>query len=54
MVTFVGLGSDGQLIGNALDVTDTLSTTSTDNQVPTAKATFDAIADAMAVWNTFG
>ena len=53
VVTFVGLGSDGQLIGNALDVTDTLSTTSTDNQVPTAKATFDAIADAMAVWNTF-
>ena len=53
VVTFVGLGSDGQLIGNALDITDTLSTTSTDNQVPTAKATFDAIADAMAIWNTF-
>lgn len=53
VVTFVGLGSDGQLIGNALDITDTLSATSADNQVPTAKATFDAIADAMAVWNTF-
>lgn len=53
VVTFVGLGSDGQLIGNALDITDTLSTTSTDNQIPTAKATFAAIADAMAIWNTF-
>lgn len=53
LVTFVGLGDDGALIGNSVDIVTELSATSTNSQIPTAKTVYDAVEDARSVWNTF-
>lgn len=53
LVTFVNIGTDGSLIGNAIDVVTELSASSTDNQIPTAKTVFDAVEDARPTWTTW-
>ena len=50
LVTHLTVGADGEFSGETVDLVTALSASSTDAQVPTAKATWQAIEDARTVW----
>ena len=49
LVTHLTVGADGEFSGETVDLVTALSASSTDAQVPTAKATWQAIEDARTV-----
>lgn len=50
LVTHLAVGADGEFTGETVDLVTALSASNTDAQVPTAKATWQAIEDAKTVW----
>lgn len=50
LVTHLTVGADGEFSGETVDLVTALSASNTDAQVPTAKATWQAIEDARTVW----
>ena len=50
LVTHLVVGADGEFTGETVDLVTALSASNTDAQVPTAKATWQAIEDARTVW----
>jgi len=53
LLTFAEIDNNGELIGEYVDISTALSAMSTDLQIPTAKAVFDAIEDATTRWERF-
>lgn len=53
LITYLGVATDGELTGETIAISDALSAASTDQQIPTAKAVYDAIEDARPVWDTW-
>lgn len=50
LITHLVVGADGEFTGETVDLVTALSASNTDAQVPTAKATWQAIEDARTVW----
>ena len=50
LVTHLTVGADGEFSGETVDLVTALNASNTDAQVPTAKATWQAIEDARTVW----
>lgn len=50
LVTHLAVGADGEFTGETVDLVTALNASNTDAQVPTAKATWQAIEDARTVW----
>ena len=53
LISYVGIDTSGVLSGETLDVSTALSVSSTDAQIPTAKAVYDAIDEAKTRWERF-
>lgn len=52
LVTLVSVAADGTVTGSSLDIATSLSASSTNSQIPTAKAVWDAVEDAKTVWES--
>lgn len=53
LLTRIMLNASGELEGETKDITTLLSESSTDAQIPTAKAVYDAIEDSVTIWERF-
>lgn len=53
LIKSITVDSTGALVGTDIDISTALSASSTDNQIPTAKAVYDAIEDAKTCWERF-
>lgn len=52
LVTLVSVAADGTVTGSSVDIATSLSASSTNSQIPTAKAVWDAVEDAKTVWES--
>lgn len=52
LVTHVNVASDGTVTGETIDISTKLTASSTDSQIPSAKAVWDAVEDAKTVWES--
>lgn len=53
LVSWIGLDPDGSFHGTAYDISTVLDASSTDLQIPTAKAVWTAIENARTIWERF-
>ena len=53
LLTYVGIDGSGILSGETVDISTSLSLASTDTQIPTAKAVYDAIDASKTRWERF-
>lgn len=52
LLTRVSIDDSGALAGDTVDITNSLSASSTDSQIPTAKSVWTSIEDAKTVWES--
>ena len=53
LLTFVGVNNTGTMSGETIDISTAISASSGDDQIPTAKAVWQAIDDAKVIWERF-